>query len=203
MEQQAQSIFARTLGLFFTYGIRSLTMDELAAQPGISKKTLYQHVRNKGDLVYQTFQYFIEQQRSHVNQIHGENLNAIDELLKIYQQTCKQLQGINRNVDLELKKYYPETWELFVDYKHNFIYQHSLRNLNKGIQEGLYRSDFDHHIITTYYVARIDIFTDNSLFSPEQYSYNQILAELFKYHIRGIGSYKGIAYLEEKESLNL
>lgn len=203
MDIQAQTIYSRTLDLFFTYGIRSLTMDELASQQGISKKTLYQHVRNKTHLVQEVFQYFIDRQKASINQINYENLNAIDELHKIYQHTCKQLQGMNPNIDFELKKYYPDSWELFQDYKHNFIYQHSIRNLNKGIQEGLYRSDFDHHIITTYYVARIDIFTDNSLFSPKEYSYNQILEELFKYHIRGIGSYKGIAYLEEKGSLNL
>lgn len=195
-------MLARTLELFFTYGIRSLTMDELATLQGISKKTLYQQVRNKPDLVQKTFEHFINEQKGNVNQIHEENLNAIDELLKIYRQASKQLQDTNRNITFELKKYYPDAWALFVDYKQNFIYKHSIRNLNKGIEEGLYRSDFDRHIITTYYVSRIDIFTDNSLFSPDEYSYNQILRELFKYHIRGIGSHQGIAYLEEKGSLN-
>lgn len=177
-------------------------MDEMASKQGISKKTLYRQVRNKRHLVNCAFQYFIDQQKANVNAIHDSAYNAIDELLQIYKETCKQLQGMNPHINFELKKYHPDTYELFQDYKHNFIYQHCRMNLNKGIEEGLYRSDFDHHIITTFYVSRIDVFTDHTLFSLDQYGYNQILEELFKYHIRGIGSHKGIAYLEAKGNLN-
>jgi AcrR family transcriptional regulator len=202
VNHQEETLFARSLNLFFTYGIRALTMDEIASRQGISKKTLYQYVSNKRHLVKCAFEYFIKQQKANVEKIHVTNLNAIDELFQIYQQTCKELQGMNSGINFELHKYYPDTWELFQDYKQNFIYQHCRRNLNKGIQEELYRSDFDHHIITTFYVARIDILTDSTYFPMDTYSYNQILEELFKYHIRGIGSKKGIAYLEEKGAIN-
>ena len=177
-------------------------MDEVASEQGISKKTLYQYVRNKSDLVEQVIDHFIEQQRRNVNAIQQENLNAIDELLKIYQQTSLQLQEMSPHAGLDLKKYYPKAWDIFLNYKNNFIFEHVFQNMEKGIEEDLYRTDFDKKIISTYYVARFDIFLDKDLFSPQEYSYKTILKELFKYHIRGIASQKGLYYLNYMVNLN-
>ena len=202
MDQKAKEVLDFTINLFLTYGFKSITMDEIATAQGISKKTLYQYVENKNDLVKKAISHFIEKQKKETLEIQAENLNAIDEILKIYNRTCLNLQEMNPNAGHELQKHYPEAWNIFLDYKSNFIYQNVLENFDKGISEGLYRTDFDKKIIATYYVARIDIFMDKNLFSPQEYSYKTILMELFKYHIRGVGSDKGIKYLENHVDLN-
>lgn len=177
-------------------------MDDVAINQGISKKTLYQYVDNKADLVEKVIGNFTEQQKIDVHNIQKEGLNAIDELLKIYQHTCMRLQEINPHVGFELKKHYPKAWQIFLDYKDHFIFQHVMENMQKGIREGIYRDDFDQKIIGTYYVARFDIFLDKDLFSPQEYSYKNILKELFIYHIRGIASIKGLEYLDNTVNLN-
>lgn len=202
MDPKASEIYSQSLKMFLTYGFRSITMDEVAINQGISKKTLYQYVTNKADLVEKVIEYFTEQQKSDVNEIQKKGLNAVDELLEIYQHTCMHLQEINPHVGFELKKHYPRAWEGFLAYKNQFIYQHVIENMGKGIEEELYRNDFDQKIIATYYVARFDIFLDKDLFSPQEYSYKTILEELFKYHIRGIASNKGIEYLDKSVNLN-
>lgn len=202
MHQKEAEIIDQSLSLFLTYGFRNITMDEVASEQGISKKTLYQFVKNKTDLVEQVIDYFIEQQKTNVNTIQAENLNAIDELLNIYQHTSLQLQEISPHAVLDLKKYYPKAWDKFLNYKSNFIFQQVFQNMEKGIEEELYRNDFDQKIIAKYYVARFDIFLDKELFSPQEYSYKAILKELFKYHIRGIASQKGLYYLDNMVNLN-
>ncbi len=177
-------------------------MDEIASYQGISKKTLYQYVTNKSELVEKVINYFIEQQKQDVQEIQKKGYNAVDELLYIYQHTCLHLQEMNPNVGFDLKKHYSNAWEIFLNYKNNFIYQHVYQNMEKGIKEGYYRDDFDKKIIAIYYVARFDIFLDKNLFPPQEYAYKEILKELFKYHIRGIASPKGNEYLDNKVDLN-
>lgn len=200
-DHQQQNILKSAQSMFFTYGFKRITMDEVAQKVGISKKTLYQYHPNKQELVKATVANFINQQRAKVEAIHREEINAIDELQKIYETTCHHLTEINPGSGLELQRYFPESWEVFQEHKKNFMYHHIYQNLEKGIKEGLYREDFDLQIIASYYIARIDLILDAQLFPPSKFSFQQILKEFFIYHIRGIASHKGLNYLENHTQL--
>ncbi len=202
MEEKAEEILNKTNELFLSYGIKSITMDEVAARLGISKKTLYHFVQNKSDLVYQTISYFIEGQKQEITTINNENLNSIDELARIYQRICFHLSEMNPNVFFDLQRFFPESWDVYIKYKWGFMFDHIMNNLEKGIGEGFYRKDLNKRIIAKYYVARIDIFLDKDIFSPREYSYKDILKELLIYHLRGIATHQGIYYLENHADLN-
>lgn len=189
------SVLSKIQQLFFSYGFKSVTMDDIATQLGISKKTLYQKFPKKALLIRDCCELYFKAQLSTITEIEAANLNAIAELQKIYEHNCSFLQQVHPSVIYDLKKYHPEAWDKFIDFKDKFILQSVFRNLKKGVSEGLYRTDMNMNIIARLYVSRIDMLLDTRIFPREDFTLNQILSELFIYHVRGIATDKGLAQL--------
>lgn len=194
-----QEILEKSTALFFKYGIRSMTMDEIANQLGISKKTLYQYFSNKAELIERIVRSYIEQEKSQCNALTTieENDNAVEVMFKIYQMNYSRMSHMNTVLLFELKRYYSNIWSLFDNHKNKFIYSTVLENLKQGMKEGLYRNDLRPEIIAKIYTGRIDMIADGELFPLEEFNFKQTLNELFKYHIHGIATSKGIEILKK------
>jgi AcrR family transcriptional regulator len=177
----------------FRLGIKNLTMDDIAQQLGISKKTLYQIVDNKAELVTKVMSSFLEEETQRaMNEVHtGEN--AIDRMLKMYQHHNRMAKRIIPSLSFELQKYFPDTWAVLSKFREDVVYPSICANIRSGIEAGLYRADINVEIIAWMYVSSRLYNTES--FSIEN-SYAEILTQLFNYHIRGIASAKGLKYLE-------
>lgn len=185
-------------GLLMQYGVRSLTMDDIARHLSISKKTLYQCFEDKADMVDRVMKAHIEQDRAVVESIHAEAPNAIEEMFLIAQQLGKHMARVHPSILFDLEKYYPSAYRLFTDYKQKTIRQTIERNMVDGMAQGLYRDNLRPSIISGLYVGRIDVFFDLELFPPSETNPVEVYLETIRYHIRGIASEKGLAYLQEK-----
>lgn len=196
-DDQQQAILDRVEALFMQVGVRTVTMDDVASQLGISKKTLYKHFRNKGDLVQQCMQRHVHEEQCALEGIKVEAENAIAALLQTTAHIARQLATLNPAVMHDTQKYYPETWALFDGYKHQYIYRHVVENLERGMAEGIYRDDLDPDVIGRIYVGRLDLFFDTKLFPPGRYRILEVYTQFMDYHVRGIASPQGVAYLED------
>jgi len=101
-------------------------------------------------------------------------------------------------VVFDTQRYYPESWALFDQHKHRYIYRHVLENLRRGMDEGLYRKDLDTDVMARIYVGRVEVFFDTKLFPPTRYRVHDVYAQFMNYHIRGLASAEGVAYLESR-----
>ena len=182
--------------LFGKYGIRSVTMDELARELSISKKTLYQYFKNKEDLVTQLIHYFLADEMSRCEKIHAEAGNAIDEMLKMANYIISHLKMMNPTTMYDIQKYYPAVWQLLEKHRTEFVYSVVLDNLKKGMKEGIYRKNINAKVIAKLYIVHIEVFADNHFFKQNKLKPVDIYTEMFKYHIYGIASEKGIQYLK-------
>ncbi|MPL94179.1 hypothetical protein SDC9_40329 [bioreactor metagenome] len=200
MEEKLKHILEETTKLFLRYGIKSISMDDIARHLGISKKTLYQFFSDKKDLVLSVMNFHLEQTDSCFRQISEEDGNAIDILVQVSRLLIEKFGKLNPSVTFDLQKYYPEAFRIMMDHKHSHILENIERNLKRGIREGLYRKDINTRIIAYFYLVRMDhIFSidpDNE--SMKDLSMEKVLTELFVYHIRGIANEKGIEYFETK-----
>ncbi len=204
MTTEAIKILSRTLEIYMKYGIKSVTMDDVARELGISKKTLYQYFDNKKDLVFKTVQYYIDLECESIVNIKKASDSAIDEMFSICHFFSQFLRERNPSLMLDMQKYHPESWELFKNHKQTFAYQHVVDNINAGIKEGMYRRDFDIDIVAKLYISRIEAIIDNQLFPYNKYPLMHVVLEMICYHIRGIATPAGMQYLEEKKkTLNL
>ncbi len=198
MDEKWKELLEKVGDIFMRFGIKSVTMDDLARQLGVSKKTLYKYVTDKRDLVNKTFESFLEQDKCMVEEISTKTSNAIDEVFDMSEYVTSTIKDIHPSIFYDLQKYYPEAWNIFQHHKHEFVYKCIEVNLKRGIEEGLYRDNMRCDVIAKSYVMRMyDIF-DSEIFPPGKYSYAELYMEIFRYHIRGVASPEGIRYLQEK-----
>jgi AcrR family transcriptional regulator len=198
LEEKAQNIIDQAIQLFTQYGVKSLTMDDLARHMGVSKKTLYQVVTDKADLVSRTIKYYIDQDVCELEKVHEESENAIEEMFMIAQRVSEHLKQMHPSIIYDLEKYYPKAFKTFQEYKVRDIQGCVARNIRDGIEQGLYRDNINIPIVTGLYIGRMDLIFDQQLFPSSKYSPKDVYFEAIRYHIRGIASEKGIEYLKNK-----
>lgn len=198
MEQKELQLFQDVDKLFMRCGIKSLTMDDIARELGISKKTLYLYCKDKEELIIKSFSNHFKCEEVFHEDIRSRNLNAIDEIFKISKHVAGMLQNLHPSVQYDLRKYYPEAWKIFSEYKKNFMLKCVAENMEKGKKEGLYRDTLNIPIVARFHIARIDVVFDGEVFPPNQFNFQEVFFELIRYHIRGIASPKGIDYFMNK-----
>ncbi len=198
MIENLAQLVVKVYALFMRFGIKSLTMDDIARELKVSKKTLYEFVDDKQDLVLKVMQTYIQNEELNTCQITESHLNAIDELLAISVHVSKNLTQMHPSIHYDLEKYYPEAWEQFTKFKTSYIYNCICKNIENGIKEGLYREDLNASIIAKIYIHRIDVVFSSEIFPFDLYQPDMVYQEMIKYHILGISSEKGRSYLYEK-----
>lgn len=183
--------------LFRKYGIKSVTMDDVAKELGISKKTLYQYFIDKTDLINKLMNYEIEGVEICFNEILATKQNAIEELFEVNRFMMSMLKRNSPSFDYDMKKYYPDIFNRVFTVRRNKVYNATLANLKKGKMEGLYRQELNEEVLTKLHVSRMENMHNSSLFTMEEINSGDVFKEMFIYHIRGIANEKGIKILEQ------
>jgi hypothetical protein len=181
--------------LFFKYGIKSISMDDLSREMGISKKTLYSFVENKEELVMKVMQNFLHGDKCRVEDSLKNASNSIDEFIMMQMDNFSRMHELNSSTLYDIQKYYPQCWKLFTEHKEKYIYAYMIQNLTKGQEEGLYRADLNAEIIAHIYINSIEILIQSGLEKFEKKSIVDLIREYVTYHLHGIVSEKGKEYL--------
>ena len=105
---------------------------------------------------------------------------------------------IHPSIHFDLEQYHPQAFRRMLATKRLEIVTSTKANMERGIGEGLYREDLNIPMIATIYIARFDMVFDGELFPPDRFNMDELRWELFRYHIRGIASAKGLKYLQKK-----
>jgi AcrR family transcriptional regulator len=198
MNSDLKNILVKVRELYMKYGIKSITMDDVAAELGISKKTLYQFVSDKDDLVGKFIDYEIEIRQEEIFRCFKIGFNAIEELFEISLFMNKMIREQNPATEHDLRKYYPHHYQKTIKSRREKMYKYIQLNLKKGKDEGLYRSDVDEEIISKLYLSRSENIHFNELFTVEEFTSIKLFKELITYHVRGIATENGISVLEKK-----
>ena len=195
-------IVRKSQDLFMRYGIKSVSMDDIAREVGISKKTLYQHVEDKRQLVTEVFESHIKNDESACCTIMDQTANPIQQLLDLAQHIISRFRHLNPSTLYDIQKYYPRCWKMFTNHKNEFIYQQIIDNLHLGIKTGLYRSELNVAIVAKLYISLIDLVTKPEQFQGDKIEYLDVYKQLFDYHLNAIMSEEGRSYYNQhKEAL--
>ncbi len=191
MENTPNEYVAKICEMFKSYGIKSVTMDDVARELGISKKTLYQYFKDKSELVGIILQREFEQKAKEFSKAMDNKPNAIEEVFGYFKVQMELLVNHKPNFMYDLKKYYPIHFEEFNKRKHSRMLDSILKNLKRGKKEGLYRKDLNEELITKMHIVRMESIMSSGLFSFEEIISPLFFSEAFKYHLFGIVSDKG------------
>jgi len=175
-------------------------MDDVCRELGISKKTLYQYVSDKNDLIAKVLDQDIQEDEKVICALQTSGLSAIDELLHIQKMVTEKVQHMHSSIIYDLKKYYPESWGRIIRHRNEFIVGCIEQNIIKGQQEGVFRTDIHSALIAKIYASRIEVSIDPSLYSGLKITPAEVYAEAMRYHIRGIATEKGLKYLESTQN---
>jgi len=183
--------------LFMSIGIKSVTMDDLAKRLGISKKTIYQFVDNKEELLDIVIKDFIEVEKQAVNKIKNTSENAIHEMQSLAKHSLDILRSISNSTMFDLNKYYPVQWKLVEEFHKNFFLSIIRENIEWGQKDGLFKKDLHAEIIAKLYIESSFHIVDEDIFPSKQYSRESLFKEFYNYHISGIITEKGKSILKK------
>jgi TetR/AcrR family transcriptional regulator, cholesterol catabolism regulator len=198
MNEELKNILLKVREWYMKYGIKSMTMDDVARELGISKKTLYQYVSDKDDLVGKFVDNEIAIRQEQICNCFRVGFNAIEELINISLFMNKLMREQNPATEHDLRKYYPNHYQKIVKTRREGIFNYILLNLKKGQEEELYRKEMNNEIIAKLYLLRTESIHSNDIFTIEEFTSIKFFMELLTYHIRGIATEKGINVLENK-----
>lgn len=204
MNTKDKDIIRKVAQLYKKYGIKSITMDDVAHELGISKKTLYECFSDKLHLVNAVIEQEIIFNEFRLQEQKNSSENALQEMFQIFRFHLQMLKEYNPSLEFDLKKYYPEIYNRLNRIKREKIWETTLNNLIKGKSEGFYRKELNEEIITKLTVLRIENISESDLFSQEEIYSHEFSKEMFLYHLHGILTPMGIEYLNKNlEQLKL
>ncbi len=198
-DEKKNYIMEKASELFFKHGIRSVTLDEVAASAGISKKTIYTFFKDKENLVDQlTEKYFICNQNFQF--ADQTELNAIDQIIAIRKHVVQLLGLLQSNIDYDLRKTYPKIHAKLENFKRVVVYNNECALLERGIQEGLFRKELDADFIAKMTVGRslLILNPDHGLFTDKEAMSLEVFDKMIDYHLHAICTSKGIEYYKQQ-----
>ena len=192
-----EKILKKAIDLFLNFGFKSVTMDDIAKELAISKKTIYSHFSTKLKLVKAATFYVFEQVNSGINNICTVNKNPIEEIYLIKSLVTKQLKGEKNSPQYQLQKYYPKIFETLKQKQFESVNKCVTSNLKKGIELGFYRKEIDIDLITRLYFNGIMGVKNVELFPANKFSSTYLMDSYLEYHIRAIATEKGLKILQK------
>jgi hypothetical protein len=196
MNPKALHIAEQVRKLYHRYGIKSVTMDDVASHLGISKKTLYEHFRDKEDLVHTVLMMEHEQVCCVLQSIEGKQVNAVEEMFHVYKMINSMFQDYNQSMVYDIRKYYPTLSSKLKEVKRKVMFESAQANMNKGKAEGLYRKELNSVTVAKLHVLRVENLFNNDMFTQEELASFTLFHEVFVYHIYGILSHEGRNFFE-------
>ncbi|WP_421828074.1 TetR/AcrR family transcriptional regulator [Larkinella sp.] len=187
-----ERILLKAEALFWKFGTRSITMDDISRDVGISKKTLYQHFTDKDDIVYQVMLYRLEKNRENVSCYMATAHDPIEEILLASEMMRQHLAEMNPALWIDVQRHYPRAWEVCTEFKEKFLLESIRNNLKRGIEQALYRPEIDVEIMARLRMELIRMAFDTDVFPRGVTAMIEVQIQLLHHFVRGILTEKGI-----------
>ncbi len=192
-----EKITIKAAEMFLSLGFKSVTMDDISNEMGISKKTIYTHFKNKTELVKESVLRVFEGISCGIDSIQLEKKDPIEELYEIKKFVMLQLKNEKSSPQYQLQKYYPEIYTMIKSKKYENMAECTVENLRRGVEKGVYRKNIDVDFISNLYFSGIDSINDESLFPVSRFSKIKLMEDYLEYHLRGIVTPKGLQTLNK------
>jgi AcrR family transcriptional regulator len=180
----AQSLFMRN-------GIKSVSMDDIAADMAMSKKTLYKWFENKDQIVQASMTRHLSSTQCDCTVMIQDATSAIDELFRMLEWTKQEFGNVNPGIFYDLQKFHPGTWKLWQAHKNEFILTQIIQNLRRGIAEGLFRADLDVEVIARLRLDQIEMQFNLDVYPPRQFGHERVSQALLEHFVLGVATLKG------------
>lgn len=192
-----ERILTKAADLFFRYGIRSITMDEIAAQLGISKKTIYQFFTDKDDMVSAVIGQEIHKHEEECVLFRQKAENAVHQIVIAQESVEEMLRYTNPLMMYDLEKHHPRAYQRLKEFKYQFLYQVLMDNLQWGMEEGVYRADLNRDIVVKARIEAAFLVFNPDVFPHSRYKVVEVAYELAILFLYSVVTDKGKQLIEK------
>jgi AcrR family transcriptional regulator len=190
-------ILLKARDLMTRNGVKHVTMDDLASQLGISKKTIYQFYKDKDTLVTAVINFELEEQALKCQRTQEIAENAVHEMFMILEDIQQLFKNMNPMTLNELQKYYPAAFNRIQSYKNDFMLRLIKANLVKGIKEGVYRKEIDPEILAIYRLETGLVPFNPDLYPFSKFDIGKVTLQIIENFVYGVMSLAGIKLMEQ------
>lgn len=183
--------------LFQRYGVRSVSMDDIARHLTMSKKTIYQFFKDKDEVVMMALKSHMEYEKQEYGQIFNSDHNAIEELQLVTKCMRKDFKDMNPALLFDLQKYHPNAWKIWLEFKNEYIKKQVESNLKKGIEEGYYRKEINPEVLARLRVEQVQLAFDENVYPSDKYNLTELQLLLFDHFVHGLVTEKGKQMLKK------
>ena len=190
-------ILFKARDLMLHHGVKHVTMDDLANQLGISKKTIYQFYKDKDALVMAVVDLELEDQCSKCTGAQGTADNAVHEMFLLMEEMQEMFKNMNPLTMSELAKYFPEAFQKVQLHKDQFMHSIIKTNLVRGIEQGVYRQDIDPEILSRYRLETSFVPFNTSLYPMSKFDIGKVNLQIIEHFVYGVMSLEGYRLMEQ------
>lgn len=177
--------------LFFSRGLKNVTMEDVSKHLHISKKTIYKYFRDKESMVEDFIKTTLKKNNEELEHIAQISKDPVEEILLIMKYIASMFSRLNPNLIYDLQKHYPSGWKTFIEFKDKHMVQMVENNLRKGVEEGLYRNDIDVKVMARFRLATVELVMSPLIFPPDKFNMGLTQVALLKHFLYGITTLKG------------
>jgi AcrR family transcriptional regulator len=196
-----ERIIQKAHELFMRYGIRSVSMDDVATHLGISKKTIYHFFADKDALVEAVMDMEIAENQEESQCHKRQSDDAIHEIFLAMEMVLEIVSKVNPAVIFDLEKYHPKAFKKHMDFKNNYLYGVIKENLDWGKKEGLYREEIRSDIMSKFRLGSMFMIFDNDLFPQGKYNLTDIVTEMTDNFLYGLATTKGLKLIQKYKQI--
>ncbi len=192
-----EEILQKATELFLNLGFKSVTMDDLAQEMAISKKTIYSHFENKTKLVEETTMHMFWFISNGIDAIVAQKKNPIKELYEIKKFVMMHLKDEKSSPSYQLQKYYPKLWDMMRGKQFEVMQDCVVDNVKRGMEQGIYRANLNVEFVSRIYFACVNSIKDEKMFPHKMFTMPVLMDNYLEYHLRGIVTPEGRKILNE------
>jgi AcrR family transcriptional regulator len=192
-----ERIRLRAQELFMQYGIRSVSMDDIATQLGMSKKTIYQFFADKDELVEAVVTSEIGQMQGDCMDCTDQAVDAVDEIFLMMDKIDAQIRPMNPMIMYDLEKFHFKAFQQFMQHKNKFLIDMIRKNMEWGISGELYRPELNVDVISKFRLESVMIPFNIGLFAPSRYNLADVTQEILEHYIYGLVTPKGYKLIQK------
>ncbi|WP_295126037.1 TetR/AcrR family transcriptional regulator [uncultured Chitinophaga sp.] len=184
-------ILETTLKLMRMYGIKNVTMMDIAKECGVSKKTVYEHFQDKDAMVEEAIQFMVDDQQNQLQRCHNEARDAIELLMNTVRVTETMVKTVNPVLLFELEKYHPDAWKIVEEFRNTYVINSIRANLEQGIAEGIFRKSIKIDIVARLRLLQLESAYNPRQFPAEQFDLHEVMQQVTVHFVCGVATIKG------------
>ena len=186
--------------LYMRYGVRSVSMDDIASALGISKKTIYQSYSDKEELVESVIRDFIGESESAALGFSLTAKDAVEEIFLSMRMVEQQFRNLNPIVMYDLRKFHLRSCGLIDEHKDKFVLKLIKDNIERGKREGLYRPEADTEVLSRFRLESMMVLFDMDLFPPSRFNLADVSLQVLEHFLYGLATPAGRELIREYKS---